>query len=90
MEERLQGLRTALQEKSAAHFAAVREELKEISGQYSLNLSEHTRLSTLKDFFQRDMIRSNPTMSSRKFGEALEELKKMAAKSRKDDKDKEE
>ena len=28
-----------------------------------------------RDFFQRDMIRSNPTMSSEKFKEALEELK---------------
>lgn len=55
---------------------SIKEELRELAGRYDRNQAEKNRLSSLRDFFQRDMIRSNPTMSSRKFSEALEELKK--------------
>ena len=40
-----------------------------------MNLEVRRYLSSLKDFFQRDMIRSNPGMTSEEFGEELEELK---------------
>ncbi len=52
-----------------------REELSELRAKYSNILWERENLFKLKDFFQRDLIRSNPTMSSKRFKEALEELK---------------
>lgn len=39
---------------------------------------ERLREMSLRDFFQRNLLRSNPTMSSERFREALEELKKHA------------
>lgn len=37
--------------------------------------SEHTRIAQIKDFFTRDLIRSNPGMISTKYAEQLETLK---------------
>ncbi len=51
-----------------------REELAELRERYRLHLAYRERLTKLKDFFQRDMLRSNPTMVSMKFGDSLREL----------------
>lgn len=51
-----------------------REELAELREKYSVHRIDRERLVGLRDYFQRDMIRSNPTMMSRHFGEALREL----------------
>lgn len=50
------------------------EELAEFKTKYRIHLADKERLMGIKDFFQRDMIRSNPTMVSRYFGEALKEI----------------
>ncbi len=52
-----------------------KEELLELRAKYANKLAEREGMVKLKDFFQRDLIRANPTMSSRRFKEALEELK---------------
>lgn len=49
-------------------------ELAELRERYGLKLADRERMIKLRDFFQRDMIRSNPTMASGKFGESLREL----------------
>lgn len=54
----------------------IQEELQELRTKYAINLADRNRLGRLKDFFQRDMIRSNPGMTSVRFKEALEELKR--------------
>lgn len=82
LEERFDGLHTAAQ-KSSAYTERIREEVRELLNQYHGYVTERSRLSGLRDFFQRDMILSNPTMSSRRFGEALEELKKVVQERRK-------
>lgn len=67
-------------EELQAGFAERREELQtelaELRQRYSAHLADRERLSGLWDFFQRDMIRSNPTMVSGRFGESLRELQK--------------
>lgn len=60
------------------HRENIREELFELRLKYRGILEERKRLSHLKDFFQRDMLRAHPSMSSVKFKEALEELKRRA------------
>lgn len=52
----------------------LRAELAELRERYGVHLADRERLVRLRDFFQRNMIRSNPTMISRKFGESLREL----------------
>ena len=52
------------------------EEILNLRTKYAIKLEDRKRLGRLKDFFQRDLIRSNPGMTSVKFREALEELKR--------------
>ena len=51
-----------------------------------MNLQRPELASFLKDFTKRDMLRGNPSMVSKKFSEALEELKKSAAEYKKKEK----
>ena len=41
------------------------------------------RFKHIKDFWQRNLIKGNPGMKSRRFEEALEELKKVVEEYRK-------
>ncbi len=54
----------------------IKAELGELKEKYGKIVENREHISTLRDFFQRDLIRSNPSMSSVHFKEALEELKK--------------
>ena len=58
-------------------------EVAELRQKYTRSVADRENVSSLRDFFQRDMIRSNPTMSSEKFKEALEELKQHSNKKNK-------
>lgn len=55
-------------------------ELAELRQRYGAHLADRERLAGLRDFFQRDMIRSNPTMVSGRFGESLRELQEKLEK----------
>ena len=79
IEERLQGIRKLIQNGEYKRLENLREELFELKHKYMGILEERERLSRLRGFFQRDMLRAHPTMSSAKFREALEELKEKAA-----------
>ena len=59
---------------------AQKKEVLELKQKYTRSVADRENVSSLRDFFQRDMIRSNPTMSSEKFKEALEELKEHSNK----------
>ncbi len=76
IESRLEILKNAVMTKPTEYAASVKEELLELKTKYAVNLADRNRLGRIRDFFQRDMIRSNPGMTSRKFSEALEELKR--------------
>lgn len=80
IEEKLESGKKLLQlsEDSSQYREKLRGELGELRSKYNSSVEDRKRLSRIKDFFQRDMLRSNPTMSSKRFREALEELKKSA------------
>lgn len=78
IEKKLEGLRSLVMEKPADYSDAIKGELKDLALKYHRNVDERDRLGRLRDFFQRDLIRANPSMSSGRFHEALEELKKAA------------
>ena len=61
----------------------VREEIAELQSRYSIEKEHRRQFRRLKDFYQRSIIKGNPTMYSKRFGEALEELKKAVQERRK-------
>ena len=65
-----------------------REELFDLRSKFGVNLQRPELASFLKDFTKRDMLRGNPSMVSKKFSEALEELKKSAVEYKKEKKNK--
>lgn len=80
VEGKLESLKTMVLTKSSATLENMKEELLELKTRYAVNLADRNRLGGLRDFFQRNMIRSNPSMTSAKFKEALEELKQRASR----------
>lgn len=82
IEERLDKLKNLVVNKSSVYVDNVKEELIELRVRYMRGVESREHISSLKDFFQRDILRSNPTMSSKRFQEALEELKKRAQEKR--------
>jgi len=75
IESKLDSLKAAAQIKPSEYLESVKEELLELKAKYAANAEDRKRMSRLRDFFQRDMVRSNPDMTSVKFREALEEVK---------------
>lgn len=63
----------------------VREEIGELRSRYTIEKEHRMQFRRLKDFYQRNMIKGNPTMYSKRFGEALEELKKAANERKKNE-----
>ena len=61
----------------------VREEMIELRSRYIVEKEHRLQFKRLKDFYQRSFIKGNPTMYSKRFEEALEELKKAANERRK-------
>jgi len=57
---------------------AYKEELEELRINFRVNMEKRFQLLHRKDFFRRDMIRSNPAMVSKQFKEALEDVKRAA------------
>ena len=75
IEEKLESIRTSAQKSPSEYLESVKNEVMDLKQKYARSVADRENVSSLRDFFQRDMIRSNPTMSSEKFKEALEELK---------------
>ncbi len=80
IEEKLESIRTSAQKSPGKYVESVKNEVMELKQKYIRSLADRESVSSLRDFFQRDMIRSNPTMSSEKFKDALEELKEHSGK----------
>lgn len=74
IENRLERLKN-LTMRPGEHWEGVKGELGELRDKYIQSLADRERLSNLRDIFQRHLIRSNPSMNSLRFKEALEELK---------------
>ena len=78
IDQKLEHLKNQARIKPTDYLESVKEELLELKLKYRRSIEDRERLSGVKDFFQRNLIRSNPTMSSERFKEALEELKRHA------------
>lgn len=85
IDEKLAKLKELTVEKPEEYWGSMKSEYIELRSKYSRNLEERSRLGSIRDFFQRGLIRSNPTMTSKKFREALEELKAKAERYGKDE-----
>lgn len=75
IEDKLKNIRNLLQTGHSEDWESIREESHELKEKYNANVEDRKRMTRLKDFFQRDLVRSNPSMTSVKFKEELEELK---------------
>ena len=78
IEGKLDCLKNLAFNKPSAYLESVREEVLELVKKYAVNVEIRRRLSSIRDFFQRDMLRSNPSMASDQYQEGLEELKQSA------------
>ncbi len=65
--------------KASEYVENVVEEAKELIQKYARALEDRESLGRIRDFYQKSLIRANPTMYSRRFKDALEELKRRAA-----------
>lgn len=75
IETQLETLKKLLQEKPSEFTDGIREEIIELRTRFRLNLESRNKLVEFRDFYKRNMLRSNPGMSSKRFKSALEELK---------------
>ncbi|MCM1343511.1 MAG: putative ABC transporter permease [Lachnospiraceae bacterium] len=76
IEGKLAGIKSMVQSKPSQYLEDAGEELSDLKTEYAVNVEKRKQLGRIRDFFQRDMLRSNPGMTSVKFREALEELKR--------------
>ncbi|MDE5590249.1 MAG: putative ABC transporter permease [Acetatifactor sp.] len=83
IESRLESIKAIVLTRSGEYLESVKAELIDLRARYLVNKENHDRLSSLKDFFQREMIRSNPRMTSVEYREFLEELKEKVTRKRK-------
>jgi uncharacterized membrane protein len=78
--EKLEGIKGLAQSKPSAYLESVKEEVIELRDRYMKIVYSNEYWSSLKDFFRRDMLRSNPDMHSDRFKDDLEELRQEADK----------
>lgn len=78
LEERFSKVKEHLTRNPGVFMDNVKDELAELRSKYLVEKEHRLQFDRLKDFYQRSLIKGNPGMYSRKFNEALEELKKAA------------
>ncbi|MDE6963146.1 MAG: hypothetical protein K2P30_05900 [Lachnospiraceae bacterium] len=76
IEEKFGSLKERLKINPSEFMDDVHEEIMELRSKYSIEKEHRLQFRRLKDFYQRNLIKGNPTMKSKRFEEALEELKK--------------
>lgn len=79
LKQKFAGLKENIQTKPSAYGEGIREEIAELRGRFSNYPDPQKNFKDILDFYKRDMIRNNPTMASRKFKGALEELKNIVS-----------
>lgn len=87
IEERFRSLKEALP--LSKPIAEKRDELLELRSRFGVNLAGWDISRYMGDFIRRGILKGNPMMVSRRFSEALEELKQSAQEYRKKKKDEE-
>lgn len=76
LEEKFLHIRERLSVDPGAFMDDVKEELTELRSRFLIEREHRIQFRRLKDFYQRSIIKGNPSMYSVKFNEALEEIKK--------------
>lgn len=77
IEDRLDKAKALSAHKSNDISDALKEEIKELRFRFRLNIEVRNKVGRLRNFYHKNILRSNPTMSSKKFKDALEELKRL-------------
>lgn len=77
IESRFERLRTAMVNSDL--YLEKRQEIQELREKFKTQMQRRADVSYVQDAVRRGILRGNPTMVSRKFTEALEELKRSAA-----------
>ena len=75
IEQRLLNIKDKIQSGVSSYPDHIKEEILELRTKYKINLEMRFQLKNLKDFYKRQMIKGNPGMVSKKFKEALQEIK---------------
>lgn len=75
IEDKLKSIKNLVQTGHDESWDSIREESLELKEKYKANVEDRKRMAGLRSFFQRGLVRSNPSMTSVKFKEELEELK---------------
>lgn len=83
IEDKLERMKNRVLTKPGDYLENIKEELLELKIKYIRSIEERESLSRLKNFLRRDLIHTYPSMSSKRFKEALEELKKRAEENKK-------
>lgn len=78
IEEKFNSLKERIRINPSEFMDDARDEIMELRSKYTIEKEHRLQFKRLKDFYQRALIKGNPTMYSKRFGEALEELKKAA------------
>ena len=78
LEQRFAAIKETLLRVPSAYGESVKEEIAELRGRFSEYQERQKSEGKLLDFYKRDMIRNNPSMESKKYKSAFEELKKIA------------
>lgn len=76
LEEKFHRVKKYITEHPGAFLDEVKEELSELRDKYLVEKEYRQHFGRIKDFYQRNLIKGNPSMRSARFNEALEELKK--------------
>lgn len=75
LEQKFNGIKETIQSKPMEYSEAVKEEIADLRARFNLYMDGRKNYRNLLDFYKRDMIRNNPSMASKKFKDAFEELK---------------
>lgn len=85
IEDKFNAVREKLKLNPAEYSEDVKEKLAELRGRYFIEKDHHVEFRKVRDFFQKGLIKGNPTMTSGRYAEALEALKKAMNSKKSDD-----
>lgn len=83
--QRFANLKDSVQSAPGAYMDNVRDEIAELRARYNMYIENRRYYKEMLDFYKRDMIRNNPHMTSAKFKDNFEELKRMVTDRRNHD-----
>lgn len=83
IEGKFESLKNLALTKPSEYMESVKGELSELVKKYTVNVEIRSHLSSIRDFFQKDMIRSNPSMTSDQYQESLDEVKQQTLNKKK-------